>query len=75
MTVKRRRLTEEDVADFLNSEPKPPKGFTPLTFGALRLSLVAKNWVRMRRLDKDFAWMQKQLKKMNVDPEAARWLL
>lgn len=36
--------------------------------------LKAKNPVRVSRMRRDFAWAQKHLIRMGVDPEEVRWL-
>lgn len=41
---------------------------------AIRI-LRQKNFVRMSRMEKDFRWMKREMKKMGLNPEDARYLL
>lgn len=41
----------------------------------VRRELQSRNKVRWNRLQGDFAWMKKELKKMGLNPEDARWYL
>lgn len=45
------------------------------TIDEIKLLLRRKNFVRMRRLEKDFKWLQKEFIKLNLNPEDARYIL
>lgn len=57
---------------FEASQERPPKELRREDIIAI---LTQKNFVRVRRLQKDYRWMQKQLIKMGRNPEDAKWLL
>lgn len=68
-----RTVTEVDrEAWYLASQEAPPRS---LSREQLLTRLTMTNPVRMRRIRKDYAWMQRQLKKAGRNPEDARWLL
>jgi hypothetical protein len=56
----------------IKADHKPMK---PRTKQEITRYLSGKNPVRMRRLRKDFKWMQKMMVKLELNPEDARWLL
>jgi hypothetical protein len=64
-----RQLTDEDIAWF--EDTKLDK---PLTMEDVKALLRQRNPVRWWRLQNDFKWMQRQLRKMGRNPEDARWL-
>jgi hypothetical protein len=53
-------------------EAKPPK---ELDRQQVIAYLKAKNRVRWWRMQSDFRWAQRMLRKLGRDPEEARWLL
>jgi hypothetical protein len=72
----RRRLTDQDHLDWQTAQDlgaiRKPK---PQTIQEVKQLLTWKDPMRMRRMRKDFAWMEKQLAKMGLNPEDARYLL
>lgn len=72
----RRRLTDEDhdmwqeAATLREMDPPPPR-----TIEEVRAKLKASNPVRWWYLKRDFAWAKRQMKKLGLNPEDARWLL
>ena len=70
----RRKLSEEDVADFLASRPTQ-KPIPTMTVRRVQHDIMVKNPVRWMRLQKDLKWLQRVVKKMGYQPEDARWLL
>lgn len=66
-----RRINEDDIASWFKATEKPPKEYT---IERLREHMRMKNPVRWRRLRKDFAWMMREMKKLGMNPEDARWL-
>ena len=47
----------------------------PSNLATLRKRIYSLSPVRWKRMQRDFRWMQKQMKKMGLNPEDARWLL
>lgn len=72
-----RRLTEEDVGEWVNIDfrRKPGEPPKPVTVEQLRLILQTSNPLRWWQMRRDFKWAQKQLLKAGYDPEEVRWLL
>lgn len=68
----KRLLTDNDIDSFNEAadQRKPQRTQTNI-IEALR----KKDGHRMWRLQRDYRWMQKQMKKMGLNPEDARWLL
>lgn len=70
-----RPVTDDEFESWFaaaTEQDEPPKH---LNRKQLLMMLKVKNPIRMRRLRKDYAWMQRQLKKVGANPEDARWLL
>ncbi len=68
----RRPLTEQDFDGFRAAADERPK---PRTIEDIRRRLTERNFVRMNRLQKEYRWMQREMKKMGLNPEDARWVL
>ncbi len=66
------RATAAEIESFFDEAQSKP--FNPRTRNELRAWMQALNFVRWRRLEKDFAWMQREMKKLGLNPEDARWL-
>lgn len=62
--------TEEEVKDWFRAAKARER--IAMT---VRQELRSRNKVRWNRLQGDFAWMQKELKKMGLNPEDARWYI
>jgi len=67
----------DEVSQTWGGEPPALEGYrepsTYSTTGARVITLLRQvNYWRYRRLCSDFAWMQKQVKKMGLNPEDAR---
>lgn len=71
----RRPLTEDDVSDFERAAADRDKTMKPKTRDQVRSAMFAKNPVRMARIESDFRWMQRQMKKFDLNPEDARHVL
>lgn len=68
-------LTPADYDSFEKStEAKPSKRVINSREDILAFA-KAQNWVRLKRLKKDYAWLQLQCKKLGLNPDEARWLL
>lgn len=66
-----RPLSGVDITAFIEAaESKPPRGVPEM-----RRYVQLKNPVRWRRMQRDFRWMQRKMKKLGLNPEDARWLL
>lgn len=66
-----RNLNEDDVSGWMKAAEKP---IGPVTQDDLRRHMRRVNFVRWRRLQKDFRWMMREMKKLGLNPEDARWL-
>ena len=71
----RRDVTEKEVGDWLGAAEQRERKIRPRTADAIRLELRRRNYVRYWRLQRDFKWMQKEMKRMGLNPEDARNLL
>lgn len=65
-------LTDSDFDGF-EVAVKARRG--PLTTEQIIATLKRKNAVRWRRLHKDYRWMQREFKKMGLNPDDAKELL
>lgn len=62
--------TDEEVKSWLHSaESRKDNALN------VRKELRRRNPIRWKRMQGDLHWMQKELKKMGLDPENARWYL
>lgn len=71
-----RPASDEDRAGWFaaaetQTKQKPAMG----TREQIRGYLFSMNPVRMRRIQRDYRWMQRQMQKAGLNPEDARWLL
>lgn len=57
-------------AGLYRAETEPPKNAEEI-----RQKIRSRDFLRWRRLCKDFAWAQKQAEKMGINPEDVRWVL
>jgi hypothetical protein len=62
--------TDDEVVGWFKSAETRMRVAMPV-----RAELRSRNRVRWDRMQGDFAWMQKELKKMGLNPEDARWYL
>jgi hypothetical protein len=68
----KRYLTDEDYDSFDQAaDQRQPQ----LSRGKIEAELNRRNHHRMWRLRRDYRWVQKQMGKMGLNPEDARWLL
>ncbi len=66
-----RPLTSNDIHSWMEAKTEgPPRGADEV-----RKRIRQANPVRWAHLQKEFAWAQKQAKKLGVNPEDVRWLL
>ena len=70
-----RHLTEDDLAGWSDALDSREKAIKPRTVQDVRILVRKVNFVRWHRLQKDFAWLQKEMKKMDLNPEDARYIL
>lgn len=82
-SVGARHLTEDDYDSFM-AATEVPRDLEPLTVVRRRPRSHTSAFVthmnryyplRMRRLRRDFKWLQKQARKNNIEPEDVRWML
>ena len=71
----RRDLTEEDRLSWYDAGTSRPKGPADRTIQDVRALVRNRNPVRWRQLQKNFKWVQKEMRKMGLNPEDARYLL
>ena len=67
-----RRLKEEDVDMFLEATEQRPK---PKNRDQIIEAIKANNAYRWWRLNRDYQWLRKRMKKMGYSPDDARELL
>lgn len=70
--VDKHLLDDDDIESFWSASDKRTR---PLERHEILAYLERKNSVRMWQLRRNFKWMQKQMKKMGLNPEDARELL
>jgi hypothetical protein len=66
-----RPLTEDDVSGWMAAADERPAPLAPKIADVIR----KRNRFRWRRFIKDYRWVQKEMEKMGLSPEDARWLL
>lgn len=68
------RVTDEELIgwDAAADGRKPPK---PATIEEVRAALRRINPVKWHNVQSDYRWVQKQMKKMGLNPEDARFIL
>lgn len=68
-------LSEADVDSFITaSETKPNKKVVSSKEDIIS-HMKKSNWVRYRRLQKDYKWLQGRMRELGLNPEEARWIL
>lgn len=70
-----RDLTSEDRAGWANAQDarlKPPK---VSTVNDVRRLIRNRNPVRWHQMQRDFKWVQKEMKRIGLNPEDARFML
>lgn len=70
----RRPLTEDDLQSWQDAVTKRPTGKAK-TEEDVKALIRNRNPVRWWQLQRDFKWVQKEMKKMGLNPEDARFLL
>lgn len=65
-------LDDDDIESFWSASDKRTR---PITREEIIAHLEKKNSVRMWQLRRNFKWMQRQMKKLGLNPEDARELL
>jgi len=70
----RRDLTEEDRLGWYDAGTSR-KGPADRTIQDVRALVRNRNPVRWRQLQKNFKWVQKEMRKLGLNPEDARYLL
>lgn len=75
---KKRTLDDDDYESFFSAADARPRRTTPRspqTRADIIAALEKKNSYRMWRLNHDYKWLRRQMKKMGHDPDDARELL
>ena len=68
-----RKLTDEDIDGFYAAAEKRP--MKERTIVNIQEEIKLKNPVRWNRMQRDLKWLKKQMRKMGLNPEEARWVL
>ena len=67
-----RRLTSDDVDSFVEAATLRKE---PRTTAQARAAIRQSNPVRWWRLQGDLKWLRREMKRMGLNPEDARWIL
>lgn len=71
-----RPLTLEDRAGWADAQDRGHKiSRKPETLEAVRKLIKHRNPVRWMQLQRDYKWVQKEMKKLGLNPEDARYIL
>ena len=68
-----RPLTEQDRVSWYSAQDRRTSNLRDMD--AVKALIRQRNPIRWRCLRKDFAWMQKEMKRLGLNPEDARYLL
>lgn len=71
----RRDLTEEDRTGWQEAMDSREQSIKPRTIQDVQALLRHRNPIRWNQLRRDFRWMQKEMKRMGLNPEDARYIL
>lgn len=71
----RRSPTEAERLGWDNALTERSKDAPPKTLTSIRTLIKNKNPVRWWQLQRDFKWVQKEMKKMGLNPDDARYIL
>ena len=73
----RRPLTEEDRVGWYDAQDTMRRNMSkePKNIESVRRLIRHRNPVRWYNLQRDFKWVQKEMKKMGLNPEDARYIL
>lgn len=70
-----RDLTEYDRAGWADAQDAREAAVTPRTVNSAQRLIRQRNPVKYRRLEKDFKWLQKEMVRIGLNPEDARYIL
>ena len=71
----RRDLTEEDRLGWYDAGTEREKAIRPKTIADVQALVRNRNPVRWRQLQGHYKWLQKELTRMGLNPEDARYML
>lgn len=72
---KPRDLTDEDRLAWDDALDQRARKTKPETLDDIRALIRHRNPIRWRNLQKDYRWVQKEMKKLGLNPEDARYIL
>jgi hypothetical protein len=70
-----RNLTEADRIGWADAQDSRESSMKPRTIEDVKALVRNRNPIRWRQLQGDFRWLQKEMKKMGLNPEDARYIL
>lgn len=71
----RRDLTEDDRLAWYDAGSEREKAIRPQTIADVQALVRNRNPVRWRQLQGHYKWLQKEMKRMGLNPEDARYML
>lgn len=71
----RRNLTEDDRLSWYDAAGEREKAIRPQTVADVQALVRNRNPIRWYQLQSDFRWLKKQMKKLGLNPEDARYML
>lgn len=75
-TSKPRDLTDEDRAGWADAQDaRMSSPMRPKTMEDVQRLIRNRNPIRWRQVRRDFRWVQKEMKKLGLNPEDARFIL
>lgn len=74
-TSRLRNLTDDDRNAWADAQDSREKAIKPRTIQDVQVLIRNRNPIRWAQLQRDFRWMQKEMKRMGLNPEDARYIL
>ena len=71
----RRDLTDEDRLAWDEAQDQRMRKTKPETLDDIRALIRHRNPIRWRQVQKDYRWVQKEMKRLGLNPEDARYIL
>lgn len=71
----RRDLTEDDRLAWYDAASEREKAIRPQTIADVQALVRNRNPIRWRQLQGHYKWLQKEMKRLGLNPEDARYML
>lgn len=71
----RRDLTEDDRLAWYDAASEREKAIRPQTIADVQALVRNRNPIRWRQLQGHYRWLQKEMKRLGLNPEDARYML